>query len=382
MDVFPLYGTTLLKKEKKMTFSNYNKNYLIKELQESLNKKDKEKIFSIVAELHLSNNINEIIEFCITNLKKIILSNLGYIYFFDKNINKIKIITKSFDKKNKKESIINSIEIRNNLAEIFTKLSQYNDENKLDKKILDKKYTSQESIIKNSNTKNIDCIIDSNNLKLYNLTTRGIREIEHFLNDKKNKYSFNKIRYWVCWTIECEKKDKKYAPLLFKNFVFSENIKYKNDFTLYLWRKLIKKAYKYSKNNAFLIIKSLYNIYHYKYSITKKKKREILLSMAIYVYNNDININIHKEIDSLLLFTSLKINSFYKSIINEKDFSDNLYSEKVLSKQNTKKNIKEAKENDNRYKKAKINDKMEYLNELVYKNNKNEKDKVTDFFDK
>ena len=33
-------------KKRRMTFSNYNKNYLIKELQESLNKKDKEKFLA------------------------------------------------------------------------------------------------------------------------------------------------------------------------------------------------------------------------------------------------------------------------------------------------------------------------------------------------
>ena len=237
---------------------------------------------------------------------------------------------------------------------------------------LGKNCLSPEKYIKKSNIKIENELYDKNGFKITKKLSKGLSEIYNFIDNHNENVKLNDILFWIYWTNEAEKYDKKNLIDFYSKIKFYSGNKSLNDYTTFIWNRIISKLNNCNSNKKSLI-KILYKLYYFKYNKSQKNKRLNLIGFAISILNKNININFNKEIDELYIYCMLKINIFYSSIIAGNLVDKNREEYIKYLNEFDKKHLKRNKITNQNYKIAKINNKMDYLNILIYKNKEDNK---------
>lgn len=386
MDVIINYGINFKKCNNK-SYSGYKRSALFSYLIKNLLDKNNELVFSILTEIHCSSYYKDIQNIIIHYYSQYnILHNISYSFFIDDFFQKIIDIKKTIPKSQQNNALINSNEIRNIYTSIFSNLINEKT-HKINIK-LESKCHQQEYYLQHINLKKYFPIVDSNNLQLTDLLSRGLREILFFANIQHNDIegklssllcisNLEKINYWILWSYKIESIEKKFNKnkLFFTSkYKCLKNLKFHNLWEYFLWDKIWQNCEK----NKFInkkLFKSFTSLFFTNYTHNKIKERTNLLATALLLSNSRLKIPIQRYISKMEIFANLNANKFYKNIINSEN-QDN-----YLNLYNNFNNINE-KENQNTkkiYKQNKLQDKMSYLHNYIPKLNSSEK-KINEYF--
>ena len=354
-----------------VSYNGYEKKKLFEKIKFAWDSNELELSFSLLAEIHVSFYLNDLINLFINYFsEQLINSNIFYSFFLLKNLQKINSLKKYYPKNKHKFILVNSSEMRNILSEINYYFTIFK---KKDIVIhLGKNCLSPEKYIKKSNIKIENELYDKNGFKITKKLSKGLSEIYNFIDNHNENVKLNDILFWIYWTNEAEKYDKKNLIDFYSKIKFYSGNKSLNDYTTFIWNRIISKLNNCNSNKKSLI-KILYKLYYFKYNKSQKNKRLNLIGFAISILNKNININFNKEIDELYIYCMLKINIFYSSIIAGNLVDKNREEYIKYLNEFDKKHLKRNKITNQNYKIAKINNKMDYLNILIYKNKEDNK---------
>ena len=213
-------------------------------------------------------------------------------------------------------------------------------------------------------------------MKYLNILSRGMQEILHRIDNYYNDNFVDETFYWISWSLKAEKRDKKINPSRFKELKFMDEdteIKKKkcdNDWFMYLLKKIVVKSKSCKNTTTRILVKGLADIAKFEYNPGVRKDRIPYLAIAIYLLHKDKPTSLSIPITNINIFSNLNINKFFEYLIptaNQKEYQKQ-YEEIKEELCNQKFLIKEYMAKNKNYKKAKLNDKLEYLNILVYKN--------------
>lgn len=346
---------------KTISFSNYKKTLVIKELLNSLSNSKVEESCNWSAELICAGHYGDLWEVILKYLaKNIHIGNPKLPIYIDKRFENFKDIM--FNGYIGNELIMrNNLKIRKLFAEIICILCY------------SRKNLSFEHIKINKNE--YDIITMANRFKAPNTEFASkyfkkedpkeifiaINEFTYNLNDKyKNKVN---ACYWIEWIMEFENlcKQKKEKCICERRTFAPVQDTYKCDIIWIIWEILLDIANEKS-TLTYKIIESLLKIFSIKYKPGTKKKRRYLLYFAVSLIteNVDYNIEMISNKNSIDIVTS-KINIIYKQIKkNELSPNTDYLFNNVDKTSNLKKTIEKL-------------EKLKSLNQIHYSNNINEK---------
>lgn len=257
--------------------------------------------------------------------------------------------------------------LKNNLNKKLFFIFNYN--SKIKKQILKKKFLKLKTIkkIKKNNNKNIK--IQNKTLFLKNILEVNKTKNNNFYNNlKKNyedniiKYSYNKnylnqiiFKNYLVKSIKLKKNklnNYKIKWIIYKNFILyiitllylnKNNIKQniKNDLSLILKRKLLRKKKKFFKNNFVRTdnIKILNTKLNYKKNKTQNNNNKRLIIKNLNNIKNELSILCNSNIN-IILINSLNLLHFHFKNYS-KNFLDNLLYKKTTRFKQETKNVKD-----------------------------------------
>ena len=301
---------------KSITFSDYKKTSVIKELLNSLVNSKLENACNWASELICSGHFSDLWETILKFIgKNIHLGNPKLPIYIELRFNNFKSILMSGYLDNEL-AMRNNEKIRKIFAEIICVLCK------------SRKQHSFEPI-KIKTQDEFDITIMSNKLKADN-----VKYVEEsFLKDDPkelfiafNEFAYNISKkskntieacYWIEWILEFENicKKKKDSCSCERRQFAPVNEKFQMDVIWIIWDILFKESNKINNPLCSKIMTSLLNIFSIKYKPTIKKRRRYLLYFAVALITENVDYNIEmisdkKEIDALIS----KINVVYKEI--------------------------------------------------------------------
>ena len=126
--------------------------------------------------------------------------------------------------------------------------------------------------------------------------------------------NFNKCSYWLGWMIEWEKKMIKKEGFYKCGYRELKNLdnKFYTDFIWFFWEILLKEGMKLNNSCLNNQIQSLYRLFKFEYSSTKKNKRLCLLLNAVKYFTEFYNINTQIIIEyNIIIQATGNINYMY-----------------------------------------------------------------------
>ena len=276
---------------KSITFSNFKKSHVIKELVKCLYYQKMEEAFFWTGDLLCSGHIVE-------------LWNI-YIQFFCKyiHINNPKLpiyVYKKFEEFKIIANKISDLELRNNddIRILFFSLTAILCECKKDSILDNLKFDLKFDVQTNLKAPNIQYIqpfFKVGDPKEYFI---ALNELIYHLKDTKNKME---ILYWIEWIIEFELlliKKKKIIGCIKRDFAPNTNI---------IW--LIWEIIMSFKKDSILekILDALFNLFKIKYNIASNRKKKGILHLAVMFIINDIDYQ-KKLVDNVAIFNNIEQN--------------------------------------------------------------------------
>jgi len=364
MDVTIPYGV-IPKRCKKVSLNEFHKNQLFALLEKSLDEKDIETSFSLIAELHSSDYFRDIHNFIINYYSGLVLNKISYPYFIKNFLDKIKEIEKGLKPKYRDLALVNSNEIRNIYAEVF---SSFLEMKKIEFPKFYKKNFLTEKMIKYVNLKDYEGIYDKNNVEVSEKIKIAIREIFYYMDLEKdflNKKNIENILYWINFYHNYYLKERKINKGFQYHFLSTHNLmkpyeKFSGTIEFFIWNKICHRT----KNLK--LTKSYLSLFFYQYHKTLLLKRASLLAMAVLICNLNL-IKLEKTLSKQNLFSIMNMNLFYQNLGRGED-NDEKYLEIFNEYHNKQPKIKITS----------MDAKLEYLNNFIPQ--KEKKEKVSDYF--
>lgn len=380
MDVPSKYGVLITNqkdpnKTARYSFNGYDKRQLFKMLISSWDKDESEMSFNLLIEILISFYLKDLIITYINYFgENVILQNIKYSFKLAKILKKYKDITKSLPKRGTKMFIINSTEVRNLFAELNSDIFSLKKTSYFVKNISNNCF-SEEIIAKNTKLTHIDVLYDKEDKEIPTNLSRGIQEILYRIDNYFSDNFIDNTFFWLNWLLKAEKRDKKLNPKKIKEMVFNENSddkkknKFANDWFIYFTKKILTKSKSCQSKTTKVLVKSLMDIAKFEYNSSRKKDRLPYLVVAIYIIHKDKDVSLLNPIHNINIFSVLNINKFFENIIPSEDrrtyqkqyeeVREELLNQRILEREE----IQRTKN----YKKAKLNNKMDYLNIVIYK---------------
>lgn len=363
MDVTIPYGV-IPKKCKKVSLNEFHKNHLFALLEKSLDEKDIETSFSLIAELHSSDYFKDIHNFIINYYSRLCLSKITYPYFINLFLEKIKVIMKEIKPKYRDLALVNSNELRNIYAEVF---STYLEMKKVEFPKFSKKDFVTEKMIKYTNLNEYQGIYDKNNVEVSDKIKIAVREIFYYLDlegNVLNKKNVENILYWINFYKNYYLRERKINKGFNYHFLSThKNLKPYEKFSgtieFFIWNKICHKT----KNRK--LTKSYLNLFFYQYNKQLLLKRAHLLAVSVLLCNLN-QLKLDKTLSENNLISIMKINQFYLNISKDEN--------------NDEKYLEIFNEYHNKQPKIKITStdaKLEYLQNFIPTK---KIDKVSDYF--
>ena len=380
MDVPSRYGILIPNqkdptKTARYSFNGYDKKQLFKQLVSSWEKNESEMSFNILIENFISLYFKDLLIHYINYIgDNALIHNIKYCYRLNKILKKYKDIQKSMPKRGIKMFLVNSSEMRNLFAELNSDIFTFKKTTHFTKKNLSNNCFSEENIARNSKLTHIDALYDKEDKEIPPNLSRGIQEILHRIDNYFNEDFIDNTYHWLCWLLKAEKRDRKLNPKKVKELVFIEpeegkKNKFTNDWFIYFTKKIVSKSKSCKSTSTKVLVKSIIDIIKFEYNSSHKKDRLSYLTMAIYLIHKDKDISLTLPVNNMNIYSVLNINKFFETIIpveerknyqkQYEEIRDELFSQRILEK--------DEKERTKNYKKAKLNDKMDYLNMIFYK---------------
>lgn len=365
MDVTIPYGV-IPKKCKKVSLNEFHKNHLLALLEKSLDEKEIETSFSLIAELHASDYFRDIHNFIINYYSSgLFMNKITYPFFLKMFLEKIKMIEMSLKPKFRDLALVNSNEIRNIYAEVF---STFLEMKKIDlPKFTPKKFLT-EKMIKYVKLTKYDGIYDKNNVEVSDKIKIAIREIFYYMDleqDFINKKNVENILYWISFYYNYYSKEKRINKGFQYKFSSTHHYlkpydKYSGTIEFFIWNKICHKTQNLKLTKSYLYL------FFYQYHKTLLLKRAPLLALGILICNLNL-VKLEKSLTEKNLFSIMNMNLFYQNLGKDED-NDEKYLEIFNEFHNKKPKIKITN----------TDAKLEYLHNFIPQKNKIEK--VSDYF--
>lgn len=292
-DCYIIKDTRLYDNFKDRTYSDYKKSEVLNTLFKNIEQKNMEEACFWLAECILSGYIIDIFERMIMFSCKIIHINNpklpSYLW------NRCQTFYNSFSHINQKQKqdflqLRNSQHVRNLLFDMLTTLTISSKDKRYDKypKVKDEDFNFQNIEGKLIATMNI---LPSSLMKYGDPDELKIIMNEIFYN-LKIIGGYEKSCYWVTWTIQWEKLNKKKGHWgISERNIEGVKKQYSTDVVWLLWRVIFEEAN--SRNNEIKKeIQNLYNLFKYKYSSGKKGRRLCIIYQAVGYLTNEIDFKI------------------------------------------------------------------------------------------
>jgi hypothetical protein len=256
-----------------ITFSNYKKAHVHKELYNSIYYEKKDESLYWTCELLCSGLVLDIWNIYIQYIcKHIHIHNPKLIIYVVKKFNEFKVIANKLNDLD----LRNSEEIRNIFFTITTIIGECKKDTMLDSP----KFKLNFEISNNLKAPNVEYIQPFFKPGDPKECFIALNELTYHLKESKNKMD---IFYWIDWLIEFELtllKNKRHIVCVQRDFAPNKNIVW------ILWEILF--SFKY---NSILerIIESLFELFKIKYTHASNKKKKCLLHVSVMYIINSIN---------------------------------------------------------------------------------------------
>ena len=256
-----------------ITFSNYKKTHVMKELYASLYYEKKDQALFWTFELLCSGLVLDIWNIYIQYIcKHIHISNPKLILYLVKKFNEFKVIANS----------LNDLDLRNNeeIRNIFFTITYIIGECKKDTVLDSPKFQLTFDLKDNLKAPNVEYIQPFFKPGDPKECFIALNEFTYHLKETKNKMD---IFYWIDWIIDYETtllKNKRHIVCVQRNFAPNKNI---------IW--ILWEIFFSCKYNSILekIIESLFDLFKIKYTYATNKKKKCLLHVAVMFIINNIN---------------------------------------------------------------------------------------------
>ena len=256
-----------------ITFSNYKKTHVMKELYASLYYEKKDQALFWTFELLCSGLVLDIWNIYIQYIcKHIHISNPKLILYLVKKFNEFKVIANS----------LNDLDVRNNeeIRNIFFTITYIIGECKKDTVLDSPKFQLTFDLKDNLKAPNVEYIQPFFKPGDPKECFIALNEFTYHLKETKNKMD---IFYWIDWIIDYETtllKNKRHIVCVQRNFAPNKNI---------IW--ILWEIFFSCKYNSILekIIESLFDLFKIKYTYATNKKKKCLLHVAVMFIINNIN---------------------------------------------------------------------------------------------
>tara|TARA_Y100000816_G_scaffold245458_1_gene193453 strand:- start:969 stop:2021 length:1053 start_codon:yes stop_codon:yes gene_type:complete len=338
MNDYEINDKRTIQEFKGISFSNYKKSKVKKELITSLYKSQIEASNYWAAELICSGHILDLWDIIIIYTGRYIhIGNPKLSIYLDMRLDNFKNL---IDKYNNNElQIRNNIKFRHLFAEVISVLC-----------LSKKKYAFENLNIKDKNDYNILNLTEklkAPNTEYAYLSFKNYDPKELFIAINEFNYHISKdsndcinATYWLEWILQYEticKSQKFEFKCETRDFV---NVldRYSNDIVWIIWESLLKESERDKIINKIML--SLLNLFSIKYTNSCKKKRKYLMYSAIYFLTEKINFNINViQNKNIIENICSKINLIYKQIKENEIKPDDNYLFNGLEKSNFDKSI-------------------------------------------
>ena len=358
-ELYKINDSRNVKDFSKNTFSGYLKTEVNSALQKNLIDGKIEESCNWCVELLLSLQDSQIFDKLIIMCCKIININNPKLPLIlsDRFENYINLVKNKYQ--NNLKEIRNDQQIRNHIAEICCIICRSNKGKAIGiKKPKDNDFKLE--VFKNKLKGKQDTYIsnisrpgDPNELCIV------VNEFYHELLDK----NFTNCTYWLGWVYEWEKKMIKkegsyscgYRPL--KNI----DNKYHTDFIWFFWEVLLKEGMKINNDLFNIQIQSLYKLFKFEYTNTKKTKRVCFLLNAIKYFTDYYDINSPIIIEYNIILQAVGNINYMYNLRKQFEINNNKQLQSKLKKMNDLSNDKrnnDKRNNDKRNNDKRNNDKI------------------------
>ena len=318
---------------KKTTFSNFKKSEINKKFIQALYYQKLEESFFWTCELLCSNMLLELWEIYFIFMSKYVhIYNPKLPIYINKKFKEFKNIAEYENEL----SLRNNINIRNILCSITLILCYSEKHSTLDN--LNYKFNFQiENLYENLKATNIEFInfiYKKDDPKEYIIP---FNELIYHIQETQNKVDIN---FWINWIIEydtlCRKKKKIILCYPRSHLYNNKNEKISNNIIWIIW-DIILKISKEKNNEIKEIIKSLFDLFTIRYSLSINRKRIYIIYQCIELLllekSIDYNIKILKNKEQLqnlekninIIFEQIK-----KSEVSEKNETNTTFKEKKM----------------------------------------------------
>lgn len=341
MNDYEINDKRVIQDFKGITFSNYKKSKVKKELLSSLYKSQIEASNYWAAELICSGHILDIWDIIIIySCRYIHIGNPKLPIYLDMRLDNFKNLIKKYS--DNELAIRNNIKLRQLFSEIITILC-----------ISKKKYGFENLNIKDNrdyNILNLTEKLKAPNTEYAKLSFKNhdpkelyiaINEFNYHISNDSNDCI--NATYWLEWILQYEticKAQKFEFKCESREFV---NVidKNRNDIVWILWESLLKESEKSERDKIInKIMLSLLNLFSIKYTNSCKKKRKYLMYTSIYFLTEKINLNINViQNKNIIENICSKINLIYKQIKDNEIKPDTSYLFNGIEKSNLDKSI-------------------------------------------
>jgi hypothetical protein len=321
---------------KGISFSNFKKTDVKKQLMENMKNNKVEPACYWCAELVCSGNFGELWEIYIHYIgKHIHLGNPKILLYMDKRFEIFRnIMTQTH--------FLSELELRNNptlrnlFAEITSILTISNKKHSFEPIKINKEeefdITQMNTRLIAPNISYIEPIFKPEDPKELFIATNEFAY--NISNDKPNMLN---ACYWIEWVIEFQnicKKRKNNCHC--ETRLYNVDNKFKNDTIWILWDCLLHYATTQKSDFIKQLMQSAINIFCIKYTTAASKKRRFLLYFAVALLTENVQTNIDVITDKKIVQNVIsKINSIYKQIKKNEHSPNTEYLFANLEKQNT-----------------------------------------------
>jgi len=321
---------------KGISFSNFKKTDVKKQLMENMKNNKVEPACYWCAELVCSGNFGELWEIYIHYIgKHIHLGNPKILLYMDKRFEVFRnIMTQTH--------FLSELELRNNptlrnlFAEITSILTISNKKHSFEPIKINKEeefdITQMNTRLIAPNISYIEPIFKPEDPKELFIATNEFAY--NISNDKPNMLN---ACYWIEWVIEFQnicKKRKNNCHC--ETRLYNVDNKFKNDTIWILWDCLLHYATTQKSDFIKQLMQSAINIFCIKYTTAASKKRRFLLYFAVALLTENVQTNIDVITDKKIVQNVIsKINSIYKQIKKNEHSPNTEYLFANLEKQNT-----------------------------------------------